>query len=203
MTETGQGVSPAPPSLPPGPRRWPGSRPQQRAGRGGSACSAPDDSSRGGGQLAVAGGAGAEDGGAGRGEPEPDSGQGSPRATAPWRGSVCGPGLPRRWEDGKTVKLRGPVSREGCGGEGRGARARAMGVLRLRKAGRLPAGSSFPQLLEGGFAQALAVSCCPKNQQLHLIGLRGYTYIVLFIPLVCEPSGCTVNIHSFLCNHKG
>lgn len=103
--------------------------------------------------------------------------------------AVC-VGLPM----GRTIKPCGPVSRGGHGGEGRKKRARAMGVHRLREAGRLPAGSCLPRLLEEGSAQALAAACCPKNQQLHLFILRGYTFIILFTRLVCEPSGCTLLI---------
>ena len=68
----------------------------------------------------------------------------------------------------------------------------------------LPAGSCLPQLLEDSFAQAPAVTRCPKNQRLYLFVLRGHIFIILFIRLVCKPSGCTLLLFiGFFCNRKG
>lgn len=101
----------------------------------------------------MAGGVGAKDGGC-RGEPKPDSGQGAARATAPSRGSVCGPTLLPALlltANGRTINPRGPV-REGRGGEGKEKRDGGMGVLWLWEAEWLPAGSYIPRLLGEGFA---------------------------------------------------
>lgn len=115
-----------------------------------------------------------------------------------WAYTIASPAADGRWQHDKTVW---PCQQRRM--HWREERARDMEVFRLQKAGWLLAGSSLPQLLQEGFAQTPAVKCCLKGQQLYLFIMRGYTFVILFIRLVCEPLGCILLVFSFLCNCKG